>query len=662
MLLLLLPSEVRLAASQGPPLYPGTNIYPGTDAWPGQGSIPLIRCYVATTDPSLPVPSWTDASGRLRAYSVTRGRSSELDEFDAGTATAVLDNRDRAFDPVINSAVRPMNQVWLYEEWSGERQDLFHGYVESWQQNWDPSGIVDATATLQAVDEFKILSLGALPATDPARASYNDLIQYDSPASYWRWQDRHLARTVSIEIGRMSEDPDTKQPVFTSGYWYTDEISVTDWSGNAFTILNESPIVGDFSATGGGALRLGSGAVLTALSNSSGEAFGGQFLTVEFWFRKSGNPGTNQTIMTGPQAAGLGAGAPIWSGALNTTGQMAFDYLDGNIVRHGVTTSSSLLDNVWYHVVFQIDSQNATYVYLNGVLDNTGGFGPGYTIWGSLQGPMTIIGATGVTSTDFAEIAVYSKVLLLSSARIAAHYVAGTQRGYPAQAAGRRIGAILDGIQSHAPRTLQAGRTILQSYQVGQSPLDEMRRARDGDNGDAALFVSRDRRIVYLANDHRSSAPYNAVAATFDDDGTNLPYWDASLDFSESFLFNDWAVTGLSGVTQTASDATSQSRYFKRSRSLTGLLVDDSTAASIASAQLAKYKDPFTRFVSIKPNMADPETARVVFQRDLMDRIEVFRTPPGGGTRIDQVLFIQRITMQGTPGKHPQCELVVSPL
>jgi len=46
----------------------------------------------------------------------------------------------------------------------------------------------------------------------------------------------------------------------------------------------------------------------------------------------------------------------------------------------------------------------------------------------------------------------------------------------------------------------------------------------------------------------------------------------------------------------------------------------------------------------------------------LMDRIRILRTPPGGGARIDQQVFIQRIEMSGNPDGPPSCTLGVSPV
>lgn len=163
----------------------------------GQGNLPIIRCLVSFDAPAASTtlaPSWTDYTDRMRSYSIKRGRSSELSEFDTGACEIVFSNKDRALDPAANSSVRPMNRVWVYEEFSGEVQDLFHGYADSWQQNWDPSGVLDATATLTASDEFKILQLDNLPATNPPQANYGALVQYDSAESYYAMNDHSIER------------------------------------------------------------------------------------------------------------------------------------------------------------------------------------------------------------------------------------------------------------------------------------------------------------------------------------------------------------------------------------------------------------------------------------------------------------------------------------
>jgi hypothetical protein len=81
----------------------------------------------------------------------------------------------------------------------------------------------------------------------------------------------------------------------------------------------------------------------------------------------------------------------------------------------------------------------------------------------------------------------------------------------------------------------------------------------------------------------------------------------------------------------------------------------------IANALLAKYKDPFTRITSITPNMQDDATAQAVLALELGDKVRVLRTPPGGGSRIDQSLWVQKIEITGEPGQLWSAKLGVSP-
>jgi hypothetical protein len=197
----------------------------------------------------------------------------------------------------------------------------------------------------------------------------------------------------------------------------------------------------------------------------------------------------------------------------------------------------------------------------------------------------------------------------------------------------------------------------------GQQPLPELQAAKDAESGDSLLFVGRDGTLRFLWGGYRADSPYNFVQATFDDDGTDLPYVGLTMDYSDSFLFNYWTVTRTGGLTQTAFDTTSIGQFKKRSQGVTELsLLQDSYAVSIAAAQLAKYKDPMQRVTTLRLLTSSPALSEAIFQRDIGDRIEVFGTPPGGGARIDQVLFIQKIMVSATPNGPWNITWGVSPL
>jgi len=176
-------------ASTGTALWPGASTFPNTNVFPGQDFLPIVRFLLSTDDLSVNNPTYTDYYTRLRSYEVSRGRGSELDDFDAGSATVVVDDRDRTFDPNVNALIRPLNRGWLYVEWSGEVHDLFKGYATSYIESWDQSGIVDAVTTITFADEFLVLAANALSVTSPPRDTYGDLVLSDNPVGYWNFNE-----------------------------------------------------------------------------------------------------------------------------------------------------------------------------------------------------------------------------------------------------------------------------------------------------------------------------------------------------------------------------------------------------------------------------------------------------------------------------------------
>jgi hypothetical protein len=600
----------------------------------GQGNHPELWVLYSIDDASDTDPLWQDATSKIRAWATSRGRNTELEEIDAGTATITLDNRTRTFDPVANTAIRPMNRWWIREQFSGETQDMFKGYADSYDQQW-PAPVGDALAVVSCTDEFKVLALDRLPTTDPPRDNYADMVMFDQPTGYWR----------------MNDDAETLQAASTIGPSLAAPVSGVSQD-------TDSAIIGD----PGSALQTSGTEYLfhTVEAGDTGDVAGLGEFTVETWFMNDSNayPAATTDIITGPTQGGGQITYQLRhlsSGVL----EIAARNSGGSTI---TATSSSIILQQWHHVVGTITGGSLR-LYLNGaqVAANawTGTFGA------VDAGSQFIVGDNGGTSVTIGhdEVAFYRYGL--SASRITAHYVAGTQRGFQTQQSGARIGAILDAIDSQASRRLDAGvRTIFPRYMIGQDALGEIRMALRSDDPDSVLFAAKDGTLVYLDNDHRSSSPYNTIQLTFDDDGTDLPYTEIDLDYSEAFLVNDWNVTRTGGLVQTASDATSISRYFKRSQSITDLPVtSDAESLSVANAMLAKYKDPMIRITSLTVTTQLPDLAEAIFRRDIGDRIRILRTPPGGGARIDQTSFIQKIDASGSNDGQPwKFVFSVSPL
>jgi hypothetical protein len=101
----------------------------------------------------------TDVTNDLRAVSWRRGRSRELDVYQAGAATIELDNRQRLYDPTAGTAtspyapsIVPRKQVVI--EVDSARQ--FTGQVEDWDVRYEVSG--DSVSSAKCSDGFVFLA------------------------------------------------------------------------------------------------------------------------------------------------------------------------------------------------------------------------------------------------------------------------------------------------------------------------------------------------------------------------------------------------------------------------------------------------------------------------------------------------------------------------
>lgn len=101
--------------------------------------------------------TWTDITAYVFSFTTRRGRSDALGRMEAGTATVVLDNSDRRFDPTFTTSpyypnVVPMRKIRIRATYAAVTYDLFVGHVSSWPPDW-PGGLI-GTTTIQCVDAF----------------------------------------------------------------------------------------------------------------------------------------------------------------------------------------------------------------------------------------------------------------------------------------------------------------------------------------------------------------------------------------------------------------------------------------------------------------------------------------------------------------------------
>ena len=129
--------------------------------------------------------TWTDITQYVRAASLHRGRSSELDTFRAGTASFVLRNEDRRFDPSYSAGpyfgnLLPMKRIRVKVTYNAVTYARWSGFIQDWPQTYDIGGHY-SEVTVQAADAFTVLSRLKLP-----ESVWQLTVQTDTPSAWWR--------------------------------------------------------------------------------------------------------------------------------------------------------------------------------------------------------------------------------------------------------------------------------------------------------------------------------------------------------------------------------------------------------------------------------------------------------------------------------------------
>jgi hypothetical protein len=100
-----------------------------------------------------------DVTEDVRSVTFRRGRSSETQNIDAGSANVVLDNRQRKYDPLVSASVSPyapsiIPRKALFIELLGQR--VFSGQIEDWDLQYGLGG--DSISIAKTADPFTLLT------------------------------------------------------------------------------------------------------------------------------------------------------------------------------------------------------------------------------------------------------------------------------------------------------------------------------------------------------------------------------------------------------------------------------------------------------------------------------------------------------------------------
>lgn len=605
-----------------------TTLETSTSQVTSQGNRPRLAAWWSPDDLSVTSPTFVEISDRVLEASIDRGRKSPLDTVaDAGRATVVLNNQDRAFEPGYAASpyypnVLPMRRLWLQAQWEGETIDRFYGFADSYPQEWPGQKFQEGA--ILATDGTKILALDRLPVTDPPRDTFADVVMFDQPYAYF-----HLDEPIGgSEIVDLSEGSHSMP-------------------GRGLPPTREYPglVVGDLNTgvrfVSGGASKDGGYFNIQDAGSMPFDFVGGSQFGFECLFLMEA-VSSFPSLWIGPLASPV-LGPQTYVGF--SGGAIQFKIVTAGTARtlNGATT---VVAGQPYHLFCGWDGSTMR-IYLNGVLDNSAG-----SITGVLDATdtssarvATVGSAVAATSTfRLDEAVLYSHDL--STSRVAAHHTAAFNRGYAQELSGSRIAAagLVGGLWGS---NIQTGSfNVLPVYHRGQTKMEAVAEAAIAEGPDALVFFDGSGRLTYLGRDHRSSSPYNTVQATFDDDGTDISYRNLTLDpFGEEMLYNDVNNTREGGLTQGAEDATSINKYWRRDYSETGLiLTTDADTLSRAQRIRDRFKDPLFVVDSLTLTSGKTDQANQIVRREVGDKIRVLRRPQGG-TAIDQSLWINHMSL-----------------
>ena len=552
-------------------------------------------------------PSWTDVSSYAMSVDIQRGRTDEFSQYSPGTASVVLNNSTRNFDPYFTTGpyygqLIPMTPIRVV----GNGYTIFSGFVSAWPTDYDTSNKF-ATSTIPCIDAMRIFSNSFLSQSAFAKLVLND-------SSLMNFYPMQTVEPIGITCSKTSA-------VLTMGTLGTEAIT-SNFPAGATTMLTAGS---NYNAT------------QTFWTNSNVTSSAPR--SMEFWIDGRSQKNNFSQIDVSLQGSNAGLGYLFENKIeliIRSDGQMqSIVYSNEATNRNGLTFTAgpNLRPLVGAnHVAITTDTTNL-YIYVNGVLGRTIALSVG-TNSGFPQNNQTVIGSTGLSNVAF-----YNAQL--SAATILARYNAGV--GFPNELSSTRLTRMCDDIGwPVARRNFATGNQAVGSYRpVGQASSGYLRQIENAEQG--SLFIDRSGSLTF--KNRTTTANCFPVAFFSDETASTFPYSDIQIDSNNiDKIFNTVNGSYENGIT-TQSDSTSVTTYGPQSQNIDLVLMSTRTDADAAcSAMLTKYKNPNLSIQTLTLNMRTSSPyLNLLPSLELSDDVMVRFQPMKTGNVIFRALRIQGI-------------------
>ena len=244
---------------------------------------------------------------------------------------------------------------------------------------------------------------------------------------------------------------------------------------------------------------------------------------------------------------------------------------------------------------------------------------------------------TTTTPKDVGEV-VYTTLTAVDAFRLAQNAQIATVSGTSAgQLSGARINNLLDAIAwPTSMRDIDAGLTTLQADPgSARTALGAMQTVTLSEYG--ALYVDAIGQFVFQDRTVTSTS-VNATPVLFNDNGTNIAYFNAVWRLDDTQVYNSAQITATGLTTQSASNQASIDKYFLHSYNQQGLLMQSNAEAlNYAQAYIASRQETSIRCDAIELNLyqysTDPGPIAAL-DLDFFDPVTITTTQPGGSSLV----------------------------
>ena len=578
--------------------------------------------------------NWTDITEHVREVSTSRGRSSELDTYSAGSCQIVLDNRTRLFDPENTAGtyygnLTPLRPIRIRVTPSGGTiRSIFFGFIDQWPQAY--SWPNESTVTVTASDAFKVLNEFKLPSY------WNTTIVAAGPTAWYPLADFN-GSFYAFEIAAWTA---------TSAQWMSSTAAVDSYCTPGEALLADDPATSS-SFDGQKILQ-----IVDRISS------GASSWTAEMWIQTTETTTGNYGIWNHLNFIHGGSCGLVVSGG-NATIVAQFGHRGTSSTMTTKNAQITVNDGKPHHValVYQSDASfgNTFNLYVDGQLATVSS---GFTdVVENNYSFMTLgfpINKSATASNNFPNyfkgsiqhLTVYSGVML-TAADVLAHYQIGAGTYLQGTRTDQRITFLADLADWMTDGLdLNTGDSTVLGVQVfGKGLLDALKEVEAAEQG--RLFMSVDGKIRFIDRNAEGSGTFITSQATFSDNPGvgEIKYSDIILTYDDRYIFNEITVTQPNGTFYTESDSTSQGKYFKRTLKIDNFIADDGYyTANTAIYKIQQYKDPKMRIDQMSVNAR----RAVAYQSpcvtlDIGDRITVERTPQDVGAQIVKTLIVEGV-------------------